>query len=56
MRLMLSMLSQMTLVLNNVSRRAGFNLPEEAAQKIVDDSGGNLRKAILVLEALKMQS
>lgn len=43
-------------MLDNVARRAGFTLPEEAAQKIVDDSGGNMRKAILVLEALKMQS
>ncbi|TEB34576.1 P-loop containing nucleoside triphosphate hydrolase protein [Coprinellus micaceus] len=47
---------EMSHVLDNVARRAGFTLPEEAAQKIVDDSGGNMRKAILVLEALKMQS
>ncbi|KAF5341752.1 hypothetical protein D9611_001819 [Ephemerocybe angulata] len=47
---------EMASVLDIVARRAGFTLPEEAAQKIVDDSGGNLRKAILVLEALKMQS
>ncbi|TFK36633.1 P-loop containing nucleoside triphosphate hydrolase protein [Crucibulum laeve] len=43
-------------VLKFVSKRAGFDLPEEVSSKIVDDSGGNLRKAILVLEALKMQS
>lgn len=42
--------------LDMVARKAGFTLPEEAGQKIVDDCGGNLRKAILVLEALKMQS
>ncbi|KAF8150523.1 P-loop containing nucleoside triphosphate hydrolase protein [Mycena galopus ATCC 62051] len=38
------------------SERAYFDLPPEAAQEIIKDSGGNLRKAILVLEALKMQS
>ncbi|THV07238.1 P-loop containing nucleoside triphosphate hydrolase protein [Dendrothele bispora CBS 962.96] len=43
-------------VLEHVSRRAGFDLPTEAADKIIDDSNGNLRKAILCLEALKMQS
>jgi hypothetical protein len=47
---------QMEVVLNHVAKRAPFTLPPEAAKKIIDDSGGNLRKAILVLEALKMQS
>lgn len=47
---------QMQVVLSYVSKRAGFDLPPEAADKIIQDSGGNLRKAILVLEALKMQS
>lgn len=46
----------MQTVLQHVSKRAGFTLPPEAADKIIEDSGGNLRKAILVLEALKMQS
>lgn len=46
----------MEIVLNHVAKRAPFTLPPEAAKKIIDDSGGNLRKAILVLEALKMQS
>lgn len=46
----------MQVVLNHVAKRAPFTLPPEVAQKIVDDSDGNLRKAILVLEALKMQS
>jgi DNA polymerase III delta prime subunit len=46
----------MQTVLVHVSRRAYFDLPPEAAQEIIKDSGGNLRKAILVLEALKMQS
>ena len=43
-------------VLQYVSKRAGFDLPPEAGEKIIQDSAGNLRKAILVLEALKMQS
>ncbi|GLB40259.1 putative P-loop containing nucleoside triphosphate hydrolase protein [Lyophyllum shimeji] len=47
---------EMEEVLNYVAKRAPFTLPPEAAKKIIDDSGGNLRKAILVLEALKMQS
>lgn len=46
----------MQAVMQHVSKRAGFSLPEDAADKIIDDSGGNMRKAILVLEALKMQS
>ncbi|EDR10083.1 uncharacterized protein LACBIDRAFT_318048 [Laccaria bicolor S238N-H82] len=47
---------EMLNVLELVARRAGFDLPPEAGMKIVDDCGGNMRKAILVLEALKMQS
>ncbi|KAK0204965.1 P-loop containing nucleoside triphosphate hydrolase protein [Desarmillaria ectypa] len=47
---------EMQTVMQYVSKRAGFDLPLEAGYKIIDDSGGNLRKAILVLEALKMQS
>jgi len=43
-------------VLQFVAKRAGFDLPPEAGEKIVADANGNLRKAILVLEALKMQS
>jgi replication factor C subunit 3/5 len=46
----------MCTALNYVAKRVGFDLPPEAAEKIAEDSGGNLRKAILVLEALKMQS
>ena len=49
-------MGQMLNVLQLVAKRAGFDLPPEAGNKIVEDSGGNLRKAILVLEALKMQS
>ncbi|KAJ7688126.1 hypothetical protein B0H17DRAFT_1169569 [Mycena rosella] len=48
--------TEMQTVLTRVARRTCFDLPPEAAQEIIKDSGGNLRKAILVLEALKMQS
>ncbi|KAF8813188.1 P-loop containing nucleoside triphosphate hydrolase protein [Phlegmacium glaucopus] len=47
---------EMLNVLQLVAKWAGFDLPPEAGNRIVEDSGGNLRKAILVLEALKMQS
>jgi hypothetical protein len=50
--------TQMQKVLEHVARKApaAFDLPPEVSEKIIADSGGNLRKAILVLEALKMQS
>ncbi|KAF9790618.1 P-loop containing nucleoside triphosphate hydrolase protein [Thelephora terrestris] len=43
-------------VLQQVAKNVGFDLPPEASEKIAEDSNGNLRKATLVLEALKMQS
>jgi DNA polymerase III delta prime subunit len=43
-------------VLGYIAKKKKFDLPSEVAQEIIDDSGGNLRKAILVFEALKMQS
>jgi replication factor C subunit 3/5 len=43
-------------VLAHIAKKKKFDLPLEVAQEIIDDSGGNLRKAILVFEALKMQS
>jgi replication factor C subunit 3/5 len=46
----------MTAVLNSVADRESFQLPEEAAKQVIEDSNGNLRKALLVMEALKMQS
>ncbi|KAF8525782.1 P-loop containing nucleoside triphosphate hydrolase protein [Hysterangium stoloniferum] len=47
---------EMETVLLHVAKKERFNLPEKAAKEIIDDSNGNMRKAILVLEALKMQS
>ena len=43
-------------VLAYVAKKERFDLPPDAAQKIIEDSNGNMRKAILVLEALKMQT
>jgi len=47
---------EMAEVLHHVAKKEGFDLPDERAIEIVEDANGNLRKAILVLEALKMQS
>lgn len=47
---------QMALCLANVAKREKFDLPDSAAKEIIEDANGNVRKALLVLEALKMQS
>ena len=48
---------EMLTVLNHVARRAGAGLlPEDVADQIIADANGNMRKAILVFEAMKMQS
>lgn len=47
----------MLTVLNHVAKRAGAgSLPEDMADEIITDANGNMRKAILVFEAMKMQS
>lgn len=46
----------MQTVLDYVAKKERFDLPEKAAQDIINDADGNMRKAILVLEALKVQS
>ena len=46
----------MEIVLAYVAKKERFDLPPAAAVEIIEDSNGNMRKAILVLEALKMQS
>jgi replication factor C subunit 3/5 len=43
-------------VMAHVAKKERFDLPPDAAKEIAQDSNGNLRKALLVLEALKMQS
>ncbi|CCM04266.1 uncharacterized protein FIBRA_06435 [Fibroporia radiculosa] len=47
---------EMSEVLRYVAGREQFDLPDDAAREIVQDANGNMRKALLVLEALKMQS
>jgi replication factor C subunit 3/5 len=46
----------MVACLEHVAKRERFTLPSNVADKIVEDCEGNVRKAILMLEALKMQS
>lgn len=47
---------QMVEVLRSVGKKEGFDVPDKIAHDITEDANGNLRKALLVLEALKMQS
>lgn len=48
---------EMRTVLDHVAKSARIPaIPVEAADEIVKDANGNMRKAILVFEALKMQS
>ncbi|KZP22807.1 P-loop containing nucleoside triphosphate hydrolase protein [Athelia psychrophila] len=47
---------EMLTVLEHIAKKKKFDLPPEVSKEIIDDSGGNLRKAILVFEALRMQS
>ncbi|KAI0303647.1 P-loop containing nucleoside triphosphate hydrolase protein [Multifurca ochricompacta] len=48
---------EMLTVLNHVAKRAGAGLlPQDMADEIITDANGNMRKAILVFEAMKMQS
>ncbi|KAA1477160.1 P-loop containing nucleoside triphosphate hydrolase protein [Dentipellis sp. KUC8613] len=49
--------AEMREVLDHVAKCAGASaIPDEAAEEIIKDSNGNMRKAILVFEALKMQT
>lgn len=45
----------MQTVLDHVAKREAFSIPEKTVKLIAEDANGNLRKALLVLEALKMQ-
>ncbi|OSD06429.1 P-loop containing nucleoside triphosphate hydrolase protein [Trametes coccinea BRFM310] len=47
---------EMQTVLDFVAKREGFSIPEDTVKLIAEDSEGNMRKALLVLEALKMQN
>jgi replication factor C subunit 3/5 len=45
----------MAVVLNHVAKKERFSLPNPALTSITQTSSGNLRKALLMLEAMKMQ-
>ena len=47
----------MVKVMHHVADRQGFKIPEDGGvvREIAVDANGNLRKALLVFEALKMQ-
>lgn len=47
---------EMTSVLTHVAKKERFHLPTEAAESIIAAADGNLRKALLVFEAMKMQN
>lgn len=47
---------EMEACLQYVAKKEKFDLPPDASKEIAEDCTGNLRKALLVLEALKMQS
>lgn len=46
---------EMVQILNFVCKKEGLNLPNELAKRIADKSQGNLRRAILMCEACKVQ-
>ncbi|KXN86052.1 Replication factor C subunit 5, partial [Leucoagaricus sp. SymC.cos] len=47
---------EMATVLYSVARQEQLKIPEEAVEQIIEDANGNMRKALLVMEALRMQS
>lgn len=46
----------MARVLRHVAKREKFHLPDHVADEIVRNAEGNVRKAILILETLRVQS
>lgn len=47
---------EMQVVMEHVAKKMKFDVPPEASLQIAEDAAGNMRKALLVFEALKMQS
>lgn len=45
----------MSKVLNHVAKKERFALPPSASSAILESSNGNLRRALLMLEAMHMQ-
>ena len=46
----------MIAILQHVAKKEKFTLPDEVAINLAKDADGNVRKAVLMLEALKMQN
>ncbi|WFC94796.1 Replication factor C (RF-C) subunit [Malassezia brasiliensis] len=46
----------MARVLRHVAKREKFHLPDDTAQSVVQSADGNMRKALLILETLRVQS
>lgn len=46
----------MSSVLNHVAKKERFTLPPSASDAIIEAADGNLRKALLVMEAMRMQN
>lgn len=42
-------------VLSHVAKKERFHLPDPASHSIISSANGNLRKALLVFEAMRMQ-
>ncbi|KAG8833209.1 hypothetical protein FRC18_004009 [Serendipita sp. 400] len=49
------MSTQVVTVLQHVAAKERFKLPDEVASNLARDADGNTRKAVLMLEAMKMQ-
>ncbi|KAF5359831.1 hypothetical protein D9756_003512 [Leucocoprinus leucothites] len=47
---------EMATVLYSVAQKEQLKIPEDAVNQIIEDANGNMRKALLVMEALRMQS
>lgn len=46
----------MATVLRFVAHQEQLKVPDAVLKQIIEDANGNMRKAILVMEALRMQS
>lgn len=46
---------EMNKVLSFVAKKERLHLPEETGRAILEEAKGNMRKALLVFEALRMQ-
>lgn len=51
----LNFVLQISQILINVCKKEGLTLPQEMAVKIAEKSGRNLRRAILMCEACRVQ-